>query len=72
MNLDPVTTRVLLAVLVVASLPFIADAVLTISLAVLGQCWEALKLVEEITSLSPAISGLLSVLTIWGVVYGRR
>ena len=71
-NLDPVTTRVLLAVLVVASLPFIADAVLAISLAVLGQCWEALKFVEEITSLSPAISGLLSVLTIWGVVsHGR-
>ena len=70
-NLDPVTTRVLLAVLVVASLPFLTDAVFAISLEVLGQCWEALKLVEEITSLNPAISGLLTVLTIWGIVYRR-
>ena len=70
-GLDPVTTRVLLAVLVVASLPFIADAVITISLAILSQCWTALRLVAEVTRLDPAIPGLLTLLTILGVTYRR-
>ena len=68
-GLNPVTTRVLLAVLVVASLPFIADALLTISLAILGQGWAALRLLAEVTRLDPAISGLLTLLTILGVSY---
>ena len=64
-------TLVLLTVLVGASLPFIADAVITISLVVLGECWATLRLVNEVAHLDPAISGLLTLLTVFGVV-GRR
>jgi len=70
-GLDVVTTRVLLAVLVGASLPFISDALLTVSLLILGECWSTLRLFGEITHLDPAIPGLLTLPTVFGVVASR-